>query len=58
MKLLDLVFRSLLEVTNCSPFLSWGEKYEAEVDVDRENFKLEMMWLLREMNVDNNIVGW
>ena len=29
-----------------------------EVDADGENYQLEMMWFLQEVNVDNNIVGW
>lgn len=31
---------------------------EEEVDADGANYQLEMMRCLREINVDNNTVGW
>lgn len=31
---------------------------EEDVDADGANYQLEMMRCLREINVDNNTVGW
>lgn len=49
---------SVLEVTNCFPFPSRGAEEEDEADADGANYQLEMMRCLREVNVDNNTVGW
>jgi len=46
-----------LEVTNCFPFPSRGEENEAE-DQALVEYQIEMMRGLREVNVDNNTVGW
>lgn len=31
---------------------------EEEIEADGANYQLEMMRCLREVNVDNNTVGW
>ncbi|KAJ7535436.1 hypothetical protein O6H91_12G033700 [Diphasiastrum complanatum] len=56
-QLLGLDIGSILEVTNCFPFPSRGGE-EDEEEADGANYQLEMMRCLREVNVDNNTVGW
>ncbi|OEL38090.1 Eukaryotic translation initiation factor 3 subunit H, partial [Dichanthelium oligosanthes] len=55
-QLLGLDVGSVLEVTNCFPFPIREEDDEA--DADGANYQLEMMRCLREVNVDNNTIGW
>uniref|UniRef100_A0A1D1XP85 Eukaryotic translation initiation factor 3 subunit H n=1 Tax=Anthurium amnicola TaxID=1678845 RepID=A0A1D1XP85_9ARAE len=55
-QLLGLDVGSVLEVTNCFPFPIREE--DEEVETDGANYQLEMMRCLREVNVDNNTVGW
>lgn len=55
-QLLGLDVGSVLEVTNCFPFPIREEDEEA--DAEGANYQLEMMRCLREVNVDNNTVGW
>ncbi|KAJ6390158.1 hypothetical protein OIU77_024387 [Salix suchowensis] len=55
-QLLGLDVGSVLELTNCFPF-PIGEEDE-EIESDGANYQLEMMRCLREVNVDNNTVGW
>jgi translation initiation factor 3 subunit H len=57
-QLLGLDIGSILEVTNCFPFPSRGGEEEEEGEADGANYQLEMMRCLREVNVDNNTVGW
>mmetsp|Transcript_5500 Transcript_5500/g.7433 ORF Transcript_5500/g.7433 Transcript_5500/m.7433 type:complete len:333 (+) Transcript_5500:109-1107(+) len=52
-QLLGLDIGSTLEVTSAFPFPS-----EDEGDADGAGYQLEMMRCLREVNVDNNTVGW
>ncbi|KAJ6334157.1 hypothetical protein OIU78_011127, partial [Salix suchowensis] len=52
-QLLGLDVGSVLELTNCFP---WEE--DEEIESDGANYQLEMMRCLREVNVDNNTVGW
>lgn len=56
--LLGLDIGSTLEVTNCFPFPTRGGEDDEEDDIAASNFQLEMMRSLREVNVDNNTVGW
>mmetsp|Transcript_8380 Transcript_8380/g.9749 ORF Transcript_8380/g.9749 Transcript_8380/m.9749 type:complete len:345 (-) Transcript_8380:300-1334(-) len=55
-QLLGLDIGATLEVTNSFPFPSRSE--EEETEADGANYQLEMMRCLREVNVDNNTVGW
>ncbi|KAM5569864.1 eukaryotic translation initiation factor 3 subunit H [Rosa sericea] len=55
-QLLGLDVGSVLEVTNCFPFPIREE--DEEIEADGANYQLEMMRCLREVNVDNNTVGW
>ncbi|GAQ84794.1 eukaryotic translation initiation factor eIF-3 subunit H [Klebsormidium nitens] len=55
-QLLGLDIGSVLEVTNCFPFPTRSE--EEEDGEDSATYQLEMMRSLREVNVDNNTVGW
>lgn len=55
-QLLGLDIGSTLEVTSSFPFPSRSEEDDAEAD--GANYQLEMMRCLREVNVDNNTVGW
>lgn len=55
--LLGLDIGSTLEVTNCFPFPSRGVDGDDE-ESDGALYQLEMMRCLREVNVDNNTVGW
>merc|ERR1711934_1030446 len=56
-QLLGLDIGSTLEITYAFPFPTKLEDGEAEED-DGSSFQLEMMRCLREVNVDNNTVGW
>lgn len=55
-QLLGLDVGSVLEVTNCFPFPVLDEA--EEIETEGANYQLEMMRCLREVNVDNNTVGW
>ncbi|PNX92556.1 eukaryotic translation initiation factor 3 subunit h-like protein, partial [Trifolium pratense] len=55
-QLLGLDVGQDLEVTNCFPFPMREE--DEEIEADGANYQLEMMRCLREVNVDNNTVGW
>lgn len=59
-QLLGLDYDSTLEVTNCFPFplgnKDEGDEYEAN-DLSVE-YQFDMMRALRDVNVDNNTVGW
>jgi len=63
-QLLGLDIGRTLEVTNCFPFprKDDGEQQRAgaeeEPDDDGAEYQMEMMRCLREVNVDNNTVGW
>eukprot|EP00199_Chlamydomonas_sp_CCMP681_P002659 CAMPEP_0119107122 /NCGR_PEP_ID=MMETSP1180-20130426/7990_1 /TAXON_ID=3052 ORGANISM="Chlamydomonas cf sp, Strain CCMP681" /NCGR_SAMPLE_ID=MMETSP1180 /ASSEMBLY_ACC=CAM_ASM_000741 /LENGTH=321 /DNA_ID=CAMNT_0007092561 /DNA_START=50 /DNA_END=1015 /DNA_ORIENTATION=- len=57
-QLLGLDVGQTLEVTDCFPFPASGA---AEDDLDENTgttYQLDMMRCLREVNVDNNTVGW
>ncbi|KAL5723778.1 zeta-carotene isomerase [Ranunculus cassubicifolius] len=55
-QLLGLDVGSVLQVTNCFPFPTRDD--DEELEADGANYQLEMMRCLREVNVDNNTVGW
>ncbi|XP_076919405.1 eukaryotic translation initiation factor 3 subunit H-like isoform X1 [Bidens hawaiensis] len=55
-QLLGLDVGSVLEVTNCFPFPIRED--DEEIEADGANYQLDMMKCLREVNVDNNTVGW
>jgi len=60
-QLLGLDVNTTLEVTNCFPYPSKsGEEDEesAESVLVGAEYQIEMMRCLREVNVDNNTVGW
>ncbi|EFJ10502.1 hypothetical protein SELMODRAFT_271999 [Selaginella moellendorffii] len=57
-QLLGLDIGTTLEITNCFPFPSRGGEEDEELESDGANYQLEMMRCLREVNVDNNTVGW
>lgn len=59
------VENGLLEITHAFPLPTEGKNHNAAADADDEaagleghDFQLEMMRMLREVNVDNNCVGW
>lgn len=54
-QLLGLDVGQTLEVTDCFPFPS---NLDDNDDHDGADYQLEMMRCLREINVDNNMVGW
>lgn len=65
--LLGLDSGSTLEITHCFPFPQAAPVVEDEargdeatqIDMlDGEEYQMEMMKMLREVNVDNNCVGW
>jgi translation initiation factor 3 subunit H len=67
--LLGLDKGSILEVTHCFPFPAPYDKDEhadgiditdasIDMNLDGEEYQMEMMKMLREVNVDNNCVGW
>lgn len=57
-QLLGLDFGSTLEVTNCFPFPSNTEGTDEDFAEDGAEYQYDMMRCLREVNVDNNTVGW
>jgi len=60
-QLLGLDSATSLEVTNCFPFPSKVAENEEESEEDVKSgaeYQIEMMRCLREVNVDNNTVGW
>jgi len=60
-QLLGLDVGTTLEVTNCFPYPSkTGEEDEESQDsnLGGAEYQIEMMRCLREVNVDNNTVGW
>ena len=58
-QLLGLDIGATLEVTNCFPFPNTDAAAAEDADEDEgANYQLEMMRCLREINVDNNTVGW
>jgi translation initiation factor 3 subunit H len=57
--IMGLDFDSTLEVTNCFPLPKLAdEEDEAAESNEGEEYQWEMMKCLREVNVDNNAVGW
>merc|ERR1712153_183678 len=57
-QLLGLDYGGTLEVTNCFPFPSSTEGADEELAEDGAEYQYDMMRCLREVNVDNNTVGW
>jgi translation initiation factor 3 subunit H len=58
-QLLGLDIGRALEVTNCFPFPSRDDaEYANEEDKDGAEYQVDMMRCLRNVNVDNNTVGW
>jgi len=60
-QLLGLDITTTLEVTNCFPYPSKTGDEEEEVadsNLGGAEYQIEMMRCLREVNVDNNTVGW
>jgi len=59
-QLLGLDFDNTLEVTNCFPFPSRATDGDADEYADEEgaDYQIDMMRSLRDVNVDNNTVGW
>lgn len=58
-QLLGLDIGNTLEVTNCFPFPKTPEDPEQPEETDSgAEYQIEMMRCLREVNVDNNTVGW
>ncbi|CAM9647634.1 unnamed protein product [Phaeothamnion confervicola] len=59
--LLGLDQPGVLEVTHSFPFPTAKQSVEgapAPDDIDGQEYQMEMMKMLREVNVDNNCVGW
>jgi len=57
-QLLGLDVDTTLEVTNCFPFPARYDDQEEETDEVGAEYQRDMMRCLREVNVDNNAVGW
>eukprot|EP00877_Chromochloris_zofingiensis_P003456 jgi/Chrzof1/13110/Cz07g20080.t1 len=57
-QLLGLDVGQTLEVTDCFPFPASAGDDDGHEDAAGANYQLEMMRCLREVNVDNNTVGW
>ena len=57
-QLLGLDIGATLEVTDCFPFPNQDAAAAEGEEDDGANYQLEMMRCLREINVDNNTVGW
>jgi translation initiation factor 3 subunit H len=58
--LLGLDVGNILEVTNCFPIPDKGEEDASGANYNAmiQEYQIEMMKCLREVNVDNNTVGW
>lgn len=59
--LLGLDIGTTLEVTNSFPYPQPMEDAEGQLldgQMEADEYQMEMMKMLREVNVDNNIVGW
>lgn len=56
--LLGLVVDNRLEVTNCFPFPRNAGNEEGGEELDEIQYQMEMMRLLRHVNVDHLHVGW
>uniref|UniRef100_A0A7S0X132 Eukaryotic translation initiation factor 3 subunit H n=1 Tax=Chlamydomonas leiostraca TaxID=1034604 RepID=A0A7S0X132_9CHLO len=57
-QLLGLDVGQTLEVTDCFPFPASVATEDGEDDAAGASYQLDMMRCLREVNVDNNTVGW
>merc|ERR1712166_665762 len=57
-QLLGLDFGGTLEVTNCFPFPAANDTADEEFLEEGQEYQYDMMRCLREVNVDNNTVGW
>merc|ERR1712086_523935 len=57
-QLLGLDYDATLEVTNCFPFPSRSDTEGEDGDEGGADYQFEMMRALRDVNVDNNTVGW
>ena len=60
--LLGIDMEGILEVTYCYPFpaprIQSEEDNEVLEEVDSTEYQIEMMKMLRDVNMDNNCVGW
>lgn len=57
--LLGLDANGTLEITYAYPFpASRGDGDRRDDDIDGQEYQIEMMKMLRDVNVDNNCVGW
>ena len=60
--LLGIDMDGILEVTYCYPFpaprIQSEEDHEVMEEVDSTEYQIEMMKMLRDVNMDNNCVGW
>merc|ERR1712086_634842 len=57
-QLLGLDYDATLEVTNCFPFPSRSDTEGEDGDEGGAEYQFDMMRALRDVNVDNNTVGW
>ncbi len=57
-QLLGLDFGAKLEVTDCFPFPNNSAESDEAAEADSVQYQWEMMKCLREVNIDNNTVGW
>eukprot|EP01135_Chromosphaera_perkinsii_P010873 Nk52_evm1s2272 gene=Nk52_evmTU1s2272 len=63
-QLLGLDTDETLQVTNCFPFKTTSAADDSngqdgdDIDADGADYQIEMMRLMREVNADNNTVGW
>lgn len=53
----SLIIKICRYICMCNFFIQVREEDE-EIEADGANYQLEMMRCLREVNVDNNTVGW
>jgi translation initiation factor 3 subunit H len=57
-QLLGLDFEDRTEITHCFPDISSSGEETADTQEQAENFRMEMLRCLRDVNVDHNTVGW
>lgn len=63
-QLLGMDVENRLEITNCYPFMAQpsgpaGDGLDvAAFELEQQQYQRDMMWCIREVNIDHQVVGW
>lgn len=62
-QLLGMDVENRLEITNCYPFMQQPTTTTDGMDVaaferEQQQYQRDMMWCIREVNIDHQVVGW